>query len=344
MNRSAQDRPRSWKKRLLKIICVILALILLLMLGVTVAYESLLNRINRVEGTEATLSEEEASVILATEEEEEADPNAEVLEPEEVTVATSAAVQIEKEELIHILLVGQDRRPGEGRQRSDSMILCTINKETKTLTMTSFLRDMYVMIPGYYHQRLNVAYPLGGFKKLNETLAYNFGVQADHNIEVDFGGFTKIVDLMGGVSINLTQNEAAYMNKINGWSLRSGVNHLNGEEALAYSRIRKIDSDFARTNRQRTVLTALLEKCRNMDFAQLYKLIDGVIPMITTDMTNADITNYIMELFPILPELQIVTQHIPVKGTYRSASIRGMSVYVPDLEANQQYLKESLGG
>lgn len=344
MNRSSQEHPRSWKKRLLKIICVILALILLLMLGVTVAYESLLNRINRVEGTEATLSEEEASVILATEEEEEADPNAEVLEPEEVTVATSAAVQIEKEELIHILLVGQDRRPGEGRQRSDSMILCTINKETKTLTMTSFLRDMYVMIPGYYHQRLNVAYPLGGFKKLNETLAYNFGVQADHNIEVDFSGFTKIVDLMGGVNINLTQNEAAHMNKIYGWSLRSGVNHLNGEEALAYSRIRKIDSDFARTNRQRTVLTALLEKCRNMDFAQLYKLIDGVIPMITTDMTNADITNYIMELFPILPELQIVTQHIPVKGTYRSASIRGMSVYVPNLEANQQYLKESLGG
>lgn len=344
MNRSSQEHPRSWKKRLLKVICVILALILLLMLGVTVAYESFLNRINRVEGTEATLSEEEASVILATEEEEEVDPNAEVLEPEEVTVATSAAVQIEKEELIHILLVGQDRRPGEGRQRSDSMILCTINKETKTLTMTSFLRDMYVMIPGYYHQRLNVAYPLGGFKKLNETLAYNFGVQADHNIEVDFGGFVKIVDLMGGVSINLTQNEAGFLNKINGWSLRSGVNHLNGEEALAYSRIRKIDSDFARTNRQRTVLTALLEKCRNMDFAQLYKLIDGVIPMITTDMTNADITNYIMELFPILPELQIVTQHIPVKGTYRSASIRGMSVYVPNLEANQQYLKESLGG
>lgn len=344
MKRSTQDSPRSWKRRLLKVICVILALILLLMLGATVVYESLLNRINRVEGTEAALSEEEVSAILATEEEEEPDPTAEEIEPEEITTPTSAAVEIKNEDLIHILLVGQDRRPGEGRQRSDSMILCTINKETKTLTMTSFLRDMYVMIPGYYHQRLNVAYPLGGFKKLNETLAYNFGIQADHNIEVDFSGFVKIIDLVGGVSINLTQNEAGHLNQLNGWSLRSGVNKLDGEQALAYSRIRKIDSDFARTGRQRTVLTALLEKCRNMNFAQLYKLVDGVIPMITTDMTNADITGYLVELLPILPELQIVTQHIPVKGTYRSASVKGMSVLLPDFEANQQFLKESLGG
>ncbi len=339
------------KKKALIVLCVILALIFLLILGATIWYEMLLNRINRVEGTEPTLSMEQLQEFLTPEQTDAPEPDMEELAPEQVTEPSSAAAQIEKKDhLIHILLVGQDRRPGEGRQRSDAMILCTINKETKTLTMTSFLRDLYVSIPGYYNQRLNVAYPLGGFKTLNDTLSYNFGIRADHNIEVDFTGFEKIIDTLGGVNIRLTEKEAAWMNShgnpdmgVGGgeWDLKPGVNKLDGVQALAYSRIRKLDSDFNRTSRQRIVLMALLERCRNMNLTQLYRLVENVFPLITTDMSNGDITRYVVELFPLLRELTIETQHIPAKGTYRSARVNGMAVLLPDLEANQQILKDA---
>ena len=340
MNSSSREHPRSWKKRLLKIICVILALILLLMLGVTVAYESLLNRINRVEGTEATLSEEEASVILATEEEEEVDPNAEVLEPEEVTVATSAAVQIEKEELIHILLVGQDRRIHEPRQRSDAMILCTINTEKRTVVLTSFLRDTYVKLPGSYGMnRLNVPYLIGGFEMLDRCLEENFGVHVDHNIELDFSGFKAVIDAMGGIDIALTEQEA----KIVEGDQVVGRNHLDGGQALMYARIRKIDNDFERTNRQRKVLTVLFEKVRTMNLLGLLRVSKEVLPMITTDMTDEEILGYVLELAPLLDELEIVTQSVPDQTEFEYDMIDGMSVVIPNMDAIRRKLINTIG-
>jgi anionic cell wall polymer biosynthesis LytR-Cps2A-Psr (LCP) family protein len=101
---------------------------------------------------------------------------------------------------------------------------------------------------------------------------------------------------------------------------------------------------FQRTARQRRVLTAVLEKCRNLDAATLVKLVDTVLPMITTDMTNIDITGYVVELLPLLPELTIQTQTIPASGAYRLDMIRGMSVVVADFEACRELLEETIGG
>ena len=112
---------------------------------------------------------------------------------------------------------------------------------------------------------------------------------------------------------------------------------------MQYSRIRYLDSDFGRTNRQRNVLTALFNSMKNMNSDQLSQLINNILPMITTDMTNADITGYMVKLIPILPELEIATQHIPASGTYKSCYVRGMAVLVPDLEANRAILRETLG-
>ena len=128
----------------------------------------------------------------------------------------------------------------------------------------------------------DIPYAIGGMEMLNETLEMNFGIHVDHNIEVDFSGFERIVDLMGGVDINLTSKEAKWM----GDGLKAGVNHLNGEKALEYARIRKIDSDFGRTNRQRTVLKALLEKAKRMNLSELNNLANALVPMVTTDMTT----------------------------------------------------------
>ena len=128
-----------------------------------------------------------------------------------------------------------------------------------------------------------------------------------------------------------------------GGGLKEGMNHLNGTQALAYSRIRIFDSDFGRTNRQRNVLIAMLESIRHMNLQQISNLVNAVFPMVTTDMTNEDILKYTVEFFPLLSELQITTQRVPTGDTYYSAMIYGMAVLVPDLEANREFLRETLG-
>lgn len=343
-----KKRPVSKKRIALIIVCCLLALILVVLLGTTILFRGLLGQIGRVEESQNTLSSEQMESILGATDSVDPEFTGPELNGDEVTMPTGPAETIPvADDVISFLLVGQDRREGQGRQRSDSMILCTINKTDKTLTMTSFLRDLWVQIPGRYNERLNVPYVIGGFGLLNETLQYNFGVSADHNIEVDFSGFEKIIDLVGGVDIELTKAEANYMIKKNvDWELVEGVNHLSGKQALFYSRIRAIGNDFGRTNRQRTVLTALLDKASTLNWLQLYPLINGILPMITTDMTDAQILGYIRELAPILPELKIVSQRIPADNAYAFARIDGKSVIVlspQNLEKNLQILRDTIG-
>ena len=109
-----------------------------------------------------------------------------VIAPENVTWNGDMFEAINNDGLLNILLIGQDRRPDEGRQRSDCMILCSLNPETKELSMISFLRDLYVQIPGHSDNRLNAAYVYGGFDLIKETLEHNFGVAVDGCLEVDF--------------------------------------------------------------------------------------------------------------------------------------------------------------
>ncbi len=325
--------------------CVLLGLVLVLMVGATVYLDNFLNRISRVDAAEPTLSHEEIDFILAeTDPEEDEEFTGEVLQEEDVTMPTVPAEKIEQEDhIVNILLIGQDRRGNKGRARSDAMILCTVNTEKKTLTMTSFLRDLYVKIPqyngrSYSNNRINVTYAIGGMEMHNECLELNFGVHVDHNIEVDFSGFEQIIDLLGGVEIELTRAEANWMGGVG-----SGMNLLDGEKALEYARIRKLDSDFGRTNRQRTVLSAILNKVKTMPLTELTKLANNIFPMITTDMTNDQIVKYVLEFAPILSELEVTTQHIPADGHYYFAKISGMSVIVADFKACNDLLKETIG-
>lgn len=330
---------------ILIVLCSLLAVTLVALIAGTIYLDRMLNRINRVEPTVPTLSQEEIDKIENPEPDETTpEETFEVVEPEDVTFSTEPVEEIDSVNLVSILLIGQDRRPGEGRQRSDAMILCTINKEKKTLTMTSFLRDLYVPIPGYMDNRLNAAYALGGMPLLDQTLTTDFGVQIDGNVEVDFSEFSQIIDLMGGVDIALTSREANYMNSHNGWSLVEGLNHLDGEKALTYSRIRYLDSDFGRTNRQRNVLTALVNSSKNMSIPQMTSLLENLLPLVTTDMDNATIMGYALDLFPLLSDITIQTQHIPADTDYYGASIRGMSVLVPNLERCRQLLQNTLIG
>lgn len=345
MKKEKTKSSGGWQRKALIALCVVLALVLVLMLVGTALLTRWMGRINRTgEMDNYTLSQEDAQKLEQDQiEQDGTDPNAKVIDENEIVWGDDPTHIVGAEDdVVNILLIGQDRRPGEGRARSDSMILCTFNQKLGTLTMTSFMRDMYVQIPGYQDTRINAAYALGGMELLDQTLAVNFGIHVDANVEVDFSGFQEVVDLLGGVDIDLTGAEAGYLNNHYGWGLPDGANHLTGEQALAYSRIRYLDSDFVRTNRQRNVLSSLIEAYKGLSLDRMLSLMDNVLPLVTTDMTNGEITGYITSLFPMLSNCKVNTQRIPVDNGYESASIRGMSVLVPDLEVNRQFLIDTL--
>lgn len=329
------------KKKLLIAAIIVLSILLICSVGVLIFVDSILGDLGQLD-QQATLSPEEMESLVgdATD-----DTTPEYEKADQILPAKG---------VVNILLVGQDRREGQAkRTRTDAMILCTINTTTKTLTMTSFMRDVWVYIPGYYNNRLNVPYAKGGFKLLNETLSYNFGVSADYNVEIDFNGFMEAIDAIGGVEIELTSAEANYLNKRGNWdieenkhwNLKKGKNLLNGSQALAYSRIRKIDSDFRRTERQRTVLTALLEKAKTLDVTEIYTLVKKIVPMLATDMSANQILNLALDMLPMLSELNVVSQRIPMDGKYSYANKNGASVITlssADVEAVRKLLMKTM--
>jgi len=248
---------------------------------------------------------------------------------------------IKKEHIINIMLIGEDRRPGEYRARSDAMILCTINTKSKEVTLTSFMRDTYVQIPGYQSNRINESYMLGGMKLVSKCLETNFGVYVDGSVAVDFDGFTSVIDMVGGVDIELSSAEASFMAK-QGYKVKAGMNHMDGATALSYARNRWVgNTDFARTERHRKIISALIDKCRGMNFIQLSGLLNKVLPLVTTDMTNAQMLKCMMEMVPLLKNLKINTQRIP--GDYfEFAVIRGLDVIVPDIEDCRRILQNCM--
>ena len=339
-----EKEKKSKKKVLLIIGLSILGLLLALMIAALIFGKSLLGMVGRVDPDE-TISQEQINEIL--DETDPVDPNTPEMDEDEVEDPDGPDGVVEdSDNILNIMLVGQDRRPGQGRQRSDSMILITINKEKKTLTMTSFMRDLWVKIPGKYNERLNVPYAIGGFPLLNETMESVFGVQVDHNIEVDFSGFEQVIDALGGVEINMTKAEKGYLNKHYGWSLKTGTNLLDGEKALAYSRLRYIGTEFARTNRQRTVLNVVFNKVKNLSLTEMYALAKKILPMVKTDMTDSEIMGYILELSKILPDVQIVSQRVPIDGAYKLTMIRKKSVIYlnnENMQKNLDFIRQTIG-
>ena len=342
-NEKAAKKVR-WQKIGLSALCIFLALVLFVMVFATAYIEYLFGRIGRVDPYEDETNPPDWTMPTDPTDPDFTGPVMDPTDVEHNTVPPHHVPDANNDGYINILLVGQDRRPGEGRQRSDSMILCSFNVSKGTFSMISFLRDTYVYIPGWGSEKLNAAYAHGGFRCLNETLAVNFGVSVDAGVEVDFSGFKQIIDLLGGVTIELTQKEVDHLNLWNHWNLKAGVNHLNGEEALAYSRIRKIDMDAMRAQRQRKVLTALINEYKNKSIPEMLDILDDVLPMVTTTMTNQEIVNYAMELFPMLSKTEIKNQQIPAAGTYKEMTVGTVTATkVADMEANRQILSELLG-
>jgi len=250
------------------------------------------------------------------------------------------------EERINLLLIGQDTRESGSRARSDAMILCSIHPSTQTVTIISFLRDLYVRIPGYSPNRLNAAYAFGGMPLLKKTFSENFGISVNGCIEVDFQQFTRLVDLMGGVTLSLRQDEADFLNQHCAHTeLTEGEQQLDGQQALAYVRIRKLDpdGDFSRTLRQRKLLTALMEQLRKCSLGEVFSVLSSLDDLISTDLTGTQITSYAAQLLPLLTHMEPEQLRIPADGTYTPKTIDGMEVLVADFAQTEAILHAAIG-
>lgn len=340
------------------VLIILLSLVLAALVGGVVYVEKVLGGVQNFD-PDSTLSQEELDALMQNQQYAESYEGTLGTEPSEWNLVDNQDEFIGySDDIINILLIGQDTRNAAQKGLTDTLILATINTQTKKLVMTSFMRDMWVQIPGkngIYSERINTAYPVGGLDRLTETLKINFGVQVDHSVEIDFSGFREVVDALGGVEIELNAAEAKHMNDQYGWGSRlsAGLRNLNGEEALAYARIRAVgNADFERTDRQRTVLLKLFEKVKDMNLSEANKLVNAFVPLITTDMTNSEIINYVVELLPLLPELEIVTQRIPAgsattDGYYqwgdKGTEEQPQYVIIPILEKNRELLQQTIG-
>ncbi len=220
-------------------------------------------------------------------------------------VANSASV-VYSDKVENILIIGSDSRTEDESARSDTMILLSINKSSKQLIQTSFMRDMYVEIPGYGENKLNSAYNSGGAELVMDTIEQNFNIQIDRYIQIDFFSFIDIIDALGGLDIEITKAEAQAMtdplgeqNKYLGndqgtdYLTKGGTIHMNGNQALAYARIRHISgttgTDFGRTDRQRKVLNMVMDKIKDAGLTDINKMLKNVLPEITTNMTKKEL-------------------------------------------------------
>ena len=335
-----------------KKIRIVLVFVLLIAAAIGVAallaFSGLMNKVNHVSRTTSNYvpPAEETFEVTTTE--------PDTVQPEEVIFDVDSIGMMDHDDIKNLLLIGQDRREGEGRQRSDSIIVCSINTKENKVTLVSLMRDMYVPIPGYSANRINAAYAFGGMELLDNTIQQDFGIPIDGNIEVDFDGFMNALDVIGNIEMELTEEEAEYLNAGDwfdmdfddsvAWELKEGLNELTPPQALAFSRIRHVgNSDWERTDRQRRVIMAAFSAIGNSSTAKMLKAADEVFPYITTDLSNSDLLSYVKTI-SVAGITNLESYRLPAEGHYSAQTINGMSVLVPDLVMNSQILKSYLYG
>lgn len=238
----------------------------------------------------------------------------------------------DNEDVINILLLGVEEFGGASN--TDSIMIATINTKDNTMKLTSIMRDLYVTIPGYSNNRINSVYSKGGIDLLYETINLNFGVQLDGYAKVGFDAFEKIVDIVGGVEISLTEKEAKYLNSTNYISepkyrnVVAGKQVVNGNQALGYCRVRKVStgtesSDFGRTQRQRVVLNAIFNKVKSKNIIQLGFLMNDILTnvKIETDISKKQFTDIMVQGV----KLNIKTlenKRIPSDGSFNNIKVK----------------------
>ncbi|HEY5465806.1 MAG TPA: LCP family protein [Clostridia bacterium] len=234
----------------------------------------------------------------------------------------------------NILLIGSDSNSSMDYSRSDTNIIVSINKKAGTLRMVSILRDTGVIIPGRTDgvDKINHSYSYGGPRLLMDTIEANFRIHIDNYIAVGFTGFASIISSIGGLDIELTADEAKEM------GLKPGLQHLDGTYTEWYVRLRKFDSDFQRTTRQRHVLELVMQKARGMSVVGLPSLLEKILPQVSTGLTRGEMSSLLLSA-PSMLKYPLTQSSLPVSGTYISIDY---TFYFNDLMANVRHIQQFL--
>lgn len=254
----------------------------------------------------------------------------------ESELATSPSVK-------NVLFIGCDARGNVQGNRSDTMILLSIDTAHRKLKLTSFLRDSYVYIPQKgYSDKLNASFSYGGQQCLIDTLEYNFGINIDNYVMVNFNAFRQLVNLLGGITVDgVTEREAKYMREeVKIPSVKAGKNKMDGKTALWYCRIRYIDNDFRRTERQRKVISAIIDKVIKTDIFTLMNICKEVLPNVSTDINTVELLGLGVNAVLRYLRYDIVQQQIPADGEWADRWVGSQQVVALDFEANKKILKE----
>ncbi|NJP40502.1 LCP family protein [Oscillospiraceae bacterium HV4-5-C5C] len=368
-NRNRRPKHRGSKHPVIATLVVLLGVILIFA-GVAAIYaNSLLDKINYIDEKDATETYASAQIdengnILSSETDADIDSSVYAsLDPDEAAkVAQDAAAAasddtplLTADGVTNILLIGTDNRVKGEYTRSDAMILLSINQNSKRLVMSSLMRDMYVSITGYGNTKLNHANQYGGPALLLETVRNNFKVDVDQYAMVDFYSLADIIDIVGGIDLDIENGEIPYLNsylrEINSYKgvaadqdyiETAGLQHVNGAQAVAYARIRYYgNADFQRTERQRTVLNKMMEAVKGASILKLNTILDAILPEVETNLSKGEMVKLIA-LLPSALNYEQEQVRIPADGTFTYATINGLSFLVPDLEANREILQEAI--
>lgn len=325
--------------RIKRIVCIVLSVIFLLSGSGFVYYYSVLNSMNYVDisndndNTDSTLPS--SSDVFGN--------------------GTSSSDLLQNSKVLNVMLFGEDNNQGEKYGRTDTMIMLSIDNIHKKIKLTSFQRDTYVYIPGNGYDKINASYTLGGAKLSIQTIEANFGIKIDRYAVVDFESFIKIIDTLGGIDMEVTQDEIDYINyqmyKNDQTDTATTITdapgnvHLNGQEALWYARDRGLTKgednneigidgdDWDRTSRQRKLLETLFDSMKSADLGQIVSIVSSIGPLITTNLKKDEITALVSNALTYL-KYDVEQYYVPEEGLwyYDDDTPSGSVIRIADME------------
>ena len=350
--KAEETTPARPKRKVLKKLLIVLFVLFLAFIGLVYGYFH--DKYSKIysENDSKTYSEDYEGIINVSDELTEAMRESTVLAGVESMDAVEATGDIVwDDDVFNVLLIGTDERTDgsySDNARGDACMLLSINisSGTPAISLVSLERGMGVpILEGPYAGQwdwLTHTFRYGGAELLMQEVSHCLKVKVDYYVRINFNIFVYAIDYLGGVTVNFDQAEAEAFRNMGLGNAVVGNNHLNGEMALNYARLRYIDSDWVRVQRQREIVLSVFEKCRNKSFEELDELVDSLLPLVKTNVPESEIAE-LMKLIPSLPQATTKQMTVPAPGTYgHMVGMGGRNMFSVDFEENSQILKDFL--
>jgi LCP family protein required for cell wall assembly len=325
------------KGRARRVLAILLAVLCMISGGGLIYYYNALDSLEFVSDETAPTQPTTAKATAAGDE-----------EPGDFNTAVNNTDLLSDSKILNVMLFGEDNHSKGSSGRSDSMIMASIDNRSKSVKLTSFQRDTYVLIPGHGYGKINSSYSLGGAALSIRTIEANFGIKIDRYAVVDFTSFKKIIDVLGGLEIELDADEVAYIN----WQMyinhqtktahlldeKDGVIKLTGQQALWYARDRGYEGvqggdDWDRTSRQRKLLETVFDSVRSASLPQLIQMVSDVGPLVKTNLKKDEITGLVTHATSYM-KYKVKQYTIPQEGlwSYYDDPVAGSCIQINDME------------